>query len=189
MAINSLSTGWRPGVCTSSTRPTTPYEGQQIYETDTDKLLVWNATAWIVIFPAPAAAAELTSNASISNGSDTVITWSSSVYDNDTMFSAGTANRLTIKTAGIYIVTATLCWVTNSTGERISWIQKNNDNTTRWGNRRGGAWSGQTEYSISSQITCAVNDYIQIGVYQNSGGSLALNSVGTSRTRLEVARA
>jgi hypothetical protein len=49
MAINSLSTGWRPGVCTSSTRPTAPYEGQQIYETDTDKLLVWNGSAWIVV--------------------------------------------------------------------------------------------------------------------------------------------
>jgi len=46
MAINSLSTGWRPGVCTSSTRPTAPYEGQQIYETDTDMLAVWNGAAW-----------------------------------------------------------------------------------------------------------------------------------------------
>ena len=46
MAINSLSTGFRPGVCTSSTRPTAPYEGQQIYETDTDKTLVWTGSAW-----------------------------------------------------------------------------------------------------------------------------------------------
>lgn len=49
MAINSLSTGFRPGVCTSSTRPTTPYEGQVIYETDTDKTLVWNGSAWVVV--------------------------------------------------------------------------------------------------------------------------------------------
>ena len=46
MAINSLSTGWRPGVCTSGTRPTAPYEGQFIYETDTDMLAIWNGTAW-----------------------------------------------------------------------------------------------------------------------------------------------
>ena len=49
MAINSLSTGFRPGVCTSSTRPTAPYEGQQIYETDTDKTLVWNGSAWLYL--------------------------------------------------------------------------------------------------------------------------------------------
>lgn len=46
MAINSLSTGWRPGVATSSTRPTAPYEGQVIYETDTDLSYVWGGAAW-----------------------------------------------------------------------------------------------------------------------------------------------
>jgi hypothetical protein len=46
MAINSLSTGFRPGVCTSSTRPTAPYEGQFIYETDTDLSYVWGGAAW-----------------------------------------------------------------------------------------------------------------------------------------------
>jgi hypothetical protein len=34
------------GVCTSSTRPASPFEGQVIYETDTDRVLVWNGTAW-----------------------------------------------------------------------------------------------------------------------------------------------
>jgi hypothetical protein len=36
----------KPGVCTSSTRPASPFEGQMIYETDTDKVLVWNGTDW-----------------------------------------------------------------------------------------------------------------------------------------------
>jgi hypothetical protein len=36
----------KPGVCTSSTRPASPYQGQAIYETDTNKLLIWNGTAW-----------------------------------------------------------------------------------------------------------------------------------------------
>ena len=36
----------KPGICTSSTRPASPYEGQAIYETDTDKVLVYNGTAW-----------------------------------------------------------------------------------------------------------------------------------------------
>lgn len=46
MAISNNSTGSRPGVCTSTTRPTAPYEGQMIYETDTDTVVVWNGTAW-----------------------------------------------------------------------------------------------------------------------------------------------
>jgi hypothetical protein len=33
-------------VCTSTTRPTTPYEGQIIYETDTDKVYSYDGTNW-----------------------------------------------------------------------------------------------------------------------------------------------
>ena len=36
----------KPGVCTSSTRPAVPFEGQMIYETDTDVLAIWNGSAW-----------------------------------------------------------------------------------------------------------------------------------------------
>ena len=46
MAINNLGTGLRPGVCTSLSRPTTPYEGQMVYLTDTDLLQIWNGSAW-----------------------------------------------------------------------------------------------------------------------------------------------
>lgn len=41
----------RPGVCTSSTRPASPYDGQVIYETDTDQMLVYDSTAWKFIGP------------------------------------------------------------------------------------------------------------------------------------------
>lgn len=36
----------KAGVCTSSTRPASPYEGQVIYETDTDMVAVWNGSSW-----------------------------------------------------------------------------------------------------------------------------------------------
>jgi len=41
--------GIRPGVCTSSTRPANPYEGQVIYETDTNRTLVYDNAAWLVV--------------------------------------------------------------------------------------------------------------------------------------------
>jgi len=46
MAISNNSTGLRPGVCLSTTRPTAPYEGQMIYETDTDLTYIWGGAAW-----------------------------------------------------------------------------------------------------------------------------------------------
>ena len=36
----------KPGVCTSSTRPASPYVGQTIYMTDTDETAVWEGTYW-----------------------------------------------------------------------------------------------------------------------------------------------
>ena len=42
----------KPGVCTSSTRPASPYDGQVIYETDTDKIAVYDASAWVYKTPA-----------------------------------------------------------------------------------------------------------------------------------------
>lgn len=43
----------RPGVCTSSTRPASPFEGQTIYETDTDLVRSYNGSAWATIGPTP----------------------------------------------------------------------------------------------------------------------------------------
>ena len=36
----------KPGVCTSTTRPSVPFEGQLIYETDTDRVAAYNGSAW-----------------------------------------------------------------------------------------------------------------------------------------------
>lgn len=34
-------------IVTSSTRPTNPYEGLHIYETDTDRMMFWNGGNWV----------------------------------------------------------------------------------------------------------------------------------------------
>ena len=54
MAISNNSTGVRPGICTSTTRPTTPYIGQLIFETDTFAMKFWTGSAWQGAVSAPA---------------------------------------------------------------------------------------------------------------------------------------
>jgi len=39
----------RPGVCTTATRPASPFEGQLIYDTTLSKVLVYNGTGWIIM--------------------------------------------------------------------------------------------------------------------------------------------
>lgn len=38
-------------ICTSSTRPGSPFTGQQIYETNTKLSYVWSGSAWTLITP------------------------------------------------------------------------------------------------------------------------------------------
>ena len=44
--ITTTTQGIYAGVCLSTARPTTPYLGQMIYETDTNKLKVWLGSNW-----------------------------------------------------------------------------------------------------------------------------------------------
>ncbi len=76
----------RPGVCTSSTRPASPYDGQVIYETDTDKTLVWNGSGWVQLATGTANAPGLelikTQTIGTAVSSVTVSDVFSSTYDN-----------------------------------------------------------------------------------------------------------
>lgn len=52
-------------VCTSGTRPTSPYEGMQIYENDTDLMYIYNGSSWIVPYAlGRIASATITANTS-----------------------------------------------------------------------------------------------------------------------------
>jgi hypothetical protein len=49
MSISGSDKGMRPGVCLSTNRPATPYDGMVIYETDTNRSLVWNGSSWDIL--------------------------------------------------------------------------------------------------------------------------------------------
>lgn len=96
------------GVCTSTTRPASPYEGQVIYETDTDRVLVWNASAWVAPNSTTAnpPGLELVKTQTIgSSGNFTVTNCFSTSYDVfkitlDTVFSTSGA-RVTMRPTAI----------------------------------------------------------------------------------------
>lgn len=75
----------QPGVCTSTTRPSSPYKGQTIYETDTGRLLVYYGatTGWQPPWSQPWGSisyASTLSNVSVKNGN--IVTNTISVLNN-----------------------------------------------------------------------------------------------------------
>jgi len=99
----------KPGVCTSATRPTVPYEGQLIYETDTDMVAAHNGSAWVYTH---SSGLVLISSTTIGTAVSTVTISSafSSTYDNyKIIISGGVASatsdfrlQLGSTTAGYY---------------------------------------------------------------------------------------
>ena len=51
MTISATTQGIKPGVCTSTNRPSAPFDGQVIYMTDVDQTAVWDGTQWTVLAP------------------------------------------------------------------------------------------------------------------------------------------
>ena len=91
--VTGASSILQPGVCTSSTRPASPYDGQVIYETDTDKVAVYDSSSWVyktgTAHIAPALVLIKTQTIGTTVSSVTVSSAFSSTYDNYLITLAG----------------------------------------------------------------------------------------------------
>jgi hypothetical protein len=137
----------KPGICTSSTRPASPYQGQAIYETDTNKLLIWNGTAWNPPSNMPWGLVTTTSGGTNNLGyvkgmaSQTVTAGNTADVTNSSMTFTGVAGRLYRYSTSAYTAStstaglATLA-VTDASNN-ILWVAYSNIT-----NSSGGGWIG-----------------------------------------------
>lgn len=89
MAISNVASGLRPGVCTSTTRPSAPYTGQIIYETDTGYLRVWDGSAWDYLSQSQ----NDTTNLPISNIGAAWTSWTPTISASSGSFTSVTCNQ------------------------------------------------------------------------------------------------
>jgi hypothetical protein len=89
MTISATTQGLRPGVCLSTSRPSTPFDGQVIYETDTNNALVWDGSAWV----------KLSTQTSGTVGSAVVVPSSVTVAGAGSSGSVATEGKVTYSTA------------------------------------------------------------------------------------------
>lgn len=169
--------------CTSGTRPSAPNEGMTIFETDTDRMMIYNGAAWaeigIIGTSLPRVSATRNTAQSIANNTGNVlVSWSVENYDVGGMFSATSTTLATIPAGkgGLYLVSVAIEFDTNSTGYRALYLNRNGSTQTR---QTVTAISGNpTRVESTTIMNCAAGDTISIGVFQNSGGNLNINSAG-----------
>jgi hypothetical protein len=109
---------------------------------------------------------------SVANATNTVLDWDSEVFDFGGLHDLSTnPSRITIETAGKYLVGAYLQFVANATGVRVVSILLNG--STISGDQRVTAGAGvTTNITPVALLDLAVGDYVEVLVFQNSGVSL-----------------
>jgi hypothetical protein len=211
---------------TSTTRPSSPYAGQVIHESDTSEILVRNAanSAWLTVGVSTATAGRIArrdasgrlavatpaatgdaatkgyvdavqnvpvctvtrnTSQSATTATWTTISWSAEREDTDAMWAVSpNPTRVTVTKAGIYALNFQGSFDASTAGTtRGSRLVKNGSATPLPGTELLHPLpSGSTRLPpvhTSTVERLAVNDYIEVMVYQDSGGALGFG--GTTK--------
>ena len=123
---------------------------------------------------------------SISNATETLITFATETYDDGNFFdSATSATKLIVPAGkgGKYLITATTTYNANSTGQRIVYMYKNGTSVNAVVFVNGGTID--TTIVSSTVLSLAATDYVELKAYQNSGGALNLLN-DTTRSSFQI---
>lgn len=123
-----------------------------------------------------------TASQSIPNSTETAVLWTAETYDTDAYHDAVTnTSRFTVPAgkAGYYRVSATVSFNANASGQRYALLRKNGSTAVAYDTQPGSA-SASSSVKINDVINLAVGDYIEILVFQSSGGALSLDSTNAS---------
>lgn len=108
----------------------------------------------------------------IPNNTYTTLTFDSEVYDTDGMHDpAVNPSRLTIQTAGKYMIWATGAWEAHGTGDRLVQIRSNGTRLEALNQVRSAAM-GNTINGAIQVVALDVGDYLEAEVRQTRGGWL-----------------
>jgi hypothetical protein len=177
-------------VCTSTTRPSTPFEGQVIRETDTNKEYTYSGSAWVqtnswgttagvtgvnnlIVPPACVAGASATLN--VANASWTAVTFTTERFDTDSMHDTSTnTSRFTITTPGIYQISAYVSWSGAVGGsQRDLAIRLNGTSYVAYAR---GVVAGGGITNISLAYDLSNGDYVEIAAYQDSTVTMTVSA-------------
>jgi hypothetical protein len=129
----------------------------------------------LIIIPGAAVKVYNNANISISNTTLTAVTFNSEFFDTDNMHSTSVnTGRLTVASPGKYWFQGSAEFAANATGIRGLEIRLNGATTVSKVYQNATS-TGTTNQNVSVMHDMAVNDYMELLVYQSSTASLNLN--------------
>jgi len=109
----------------------------------------------------------------LANATLTTLAFNSERFDTDGMHDNVTNNsRLTCKTAGKYQITGQVRFAANATGVRAAYIRLNGVTYIAVSGRPSASAVNINDIVVTTLYDLAINDYVEILVYQNSGATL-----------------
>jgi hypothetical protein len=129
-------------------------------------------------------------NISINNATETLLTFDSERFDNNTLHSTVTnTGRLTATVAGTYVITLDITWASNTTGIRYMYIRLNGSTLIAITKLPTSGQGGLNDWMhLSTIYSMAATDYVEAVVYQNSGGALNVVTAGNYSPEFSMAR-
>lgn len=122
-------------ICTSITRPGSPFIGLMIYETDTNYMRIWStvggSTAWHIapIFATPTC--RLLQDVAQPLSHNTILEWHTEVEDNNNFYNSGASlTDVTVREPGLYHIDAAVQWNTNKIPDTCWMVVTVNGNET-----------------------------------------------------------
>ena len=107
---------------------------------------------------------------SITNNTVVLLTFNSERYDTEGIHEAAAPHRLICQTAGKYLIFATIGFDANAAGVRTLYVRVNGVDVAM--QQMAASPAGGTFFSISTVWDLAAGQYVELWVYQNSGGPL-----------------
>ncbi len=138
------------------------------------------------LVPAPTfsgCAVRLSANESIANASFVIVDWDTAIYETGGEFwdSGTNPSRLTVPTGVTKVIlSGSIVWATNSTANRRIQLFKNAsyafDGSIYVENTATGSASETGQVFVTPPLTVSATDYFEVNVFQNSGGTLAIDN-------------
>lgn len=113
---------------------------------------------------------------SIPNATVTVVALNGESFDTNTLHDTVTNNsRIVLDTVGYWLVVGRVSWAANGTGGRLARINRNGVVDAE-GDFVAALTGDVTQIGVTAVVrAAAVTDYVELAVYQNSGGALDIS--------------